>query len=784
MNSSNEMNTSDDLVSTDQMSSSSSSSSNVYTAYNEFSKLSADNKWQIGGKNNDNKNNSKKPVQKAQVFSSYNKNGQLPSHHYNNIKKSHNNQQDFDKKILRETNQACTKKQKFTNESHEMENFNTDLLLKSDFIGMQTFASSASSVFSDFIERVGLTIVCLDSVERRPQTKSKLCFKGKCRITLIHGEISINGYDLKSSKVIDSSMTKWYDLYSAETNSFLSISTNSTAPLEVNTNALLLNERQREDLLNKLQLNCDFTMDTDQKKQLNEFLLKNDFTAETSSLIVLQELKSQMCNYLSYYENFHHIYQAANGLMIEEERDFDSKLAKMGVFPVQVQNFNAIKMETSEEKLVADDILNHRDGIKKQLPVTMACGGKDVGKSTLLRYLINSLLNKYSKVAYIDCDPGQCEFTLSGCISLNVVTEPLFGPPHTHIAHTSSHNKSCYFLGHLTPSDGPAHYMQCLRQCHQDFLNLKDEHLPLVINTMGWNQGLGLCLLKETILLFRPTHLIQINHPIEANKNMPILDKNWLQKSEGFRHVKPVKPDDQTILSDSNLHLPSYKLLTLKSQTPYKTAQFQLKSSQKRFSSRDHRTIAILAYFSRLQEPNVGIKPVHHLKPYKIRWSKLGVHISHAKVDYDELFRVFNAALVGLCQVDSKHITKKKDYPDFLPGYLNSIDRENKNAPVLYKCLGFGIIRGINMETNEFYILTPDSIENLNQVNLLVKGMLNTPTEFFFEQDSESPCPYLSLSDSMQSGNKHEPNGIDLNAACGKPIQRKYLIHQAHSQKN
>ena len=103
----------------------------------------------------------------------------------------------------------------------------------------------------------------------------------------------------------------------------------------------------------------------------------------------------------------------------------------------------------------------------------------------------------------------------------------------------------------------------------------------------------------------------------------------------------------------------------------------------------------------------------------------------------------------------------------------------DKNAPLVYQCMGFGIIRGINMETKEFYILTPDSIENLNQVNLLVKGMLNTPLEFFFEQDSETPCPYLSFSDNLQH---QKETDINLNAVCNKPAQRKYLIHQHHVQ--
>ena len=39
--------------------------------------------------------------------------------------------------------------------------------------------------------------------------------------------------------------------------------------------------------------------------------------------------------------------------------------------------------------------------------VIMACGGKDVGKSTFLRCLLNSLLVAYPHgVAYLDCDPG------------------------------------------------------------------------------------------------------------------------------------------------------------------------------------------------------------------------------------------------------------------------------------------------------------------------------------------------------------------------------------------
>ena len=47
----------------------------------------------------------------------------------------------------------------------------------------------------------------------------------------------------------------------------------------------------------------------------------------------------------------------------------------------------------------------------------------------IINFSDRKLLNyfSYSAVAYIDCDTGQCEFTLSGCISFNLISEPLFG---------------------------------------------------------------------------------------------------------------------------------------------------------------------------------------------------------------------------------------------------------------------------------------------------------------------------------------------------------------------
>ena len=63
----------------------------------------------------------------------------------------------------------------------------------------------------------------------------------------------------------------------------------------------------------------------------------------------------------------------------------------------------------------------------------LVCGPVDVGKSTLCRYLVNYLLNRWPVVCYVDLDVGQSEFTVPGVVSLHLLSEPILGPPMTHI---------------------------------------------------------------------------------------------------------------------------------------------------------------------------------------------------------------------------------------------------------------------------------------------------------------------------------------------------------------
>lgn len=66
-------------------------------------------------------------------------------------------------------------------------------------------------------------------------------------------------------------------------------------------------------------------------------------------------------------------------------------------------------------------------------PIVAVCGSKGAGKSTLARRLVNALLSRYGRVAYLDTDCGQPEFTPPGLVSLHLLEAPLFGAPHTHM---------------------------------------------------------------------------------------------------------------------------------------------------------------------------------------------------------------------------------------------------------------------------------------------------------------------------------------------------------------
>lgn len=174
-----------------------------------------------------------------------------------------------------------------------------------------------------------------------------------------------------------------------------------------------------------------------------------------------------------------------------------------------------------------------------------------LNRSTCVRYAINRLLSKTPVVALIDCDLGQPEFTPSGMVSLHILSDPIFSPPHLH----QRTPEMSFFLGELSVKNIPEVFERCIWKLHAAYCRYRDEFaktgdaesamralksstsspssvsatasgggfsaldddpswrypVPLLVNTDGWVRGMGAELLGAVIEMTLPSHVLHIS---------------------------------------------------------------------------------------------------------------------------------------------------------------------------------------------------------------------------------------------------------------------------------
>lgn len=137
----------------------------------------------------------------------------------------------------------------------------------------------------------------------------------------------------------------------------------------------------------------------------------------------------------------------------------------------------------------------------------VAIGGKGVGKSTFVRYLINSNLEKFKKFLFIDLDIGQPELFLPQTLSVTVITEPILGPGYLQNVQPA---KAVWF-GDINVLPDPIKYWRCVEEIY-NFCSSNSiySQIPWVINTMGYSRGFGSELIACILKIFKPTNLVQI----------------------------------------------------------------------------------------------------------------------------------------------------------------------------------------------------------------------------------------------------------------------------------
>jgi len=344
----------------------------------------------------------------------------------------------------------------------------------------------------------------------------------------------------------------------------------------------------------------------------------------------------------------------------------------------------------------------------KSSPRVVVCGRRNSGKSTFGRFLVNNLLKLKGEVLFLDCDVGQSEFLVEGCLSLHRVRCPLLGAPWTH---QDVSPIAAFYLGSNDLNMDPELYMSCIRSVVKEYATLGSD-LPVVVNTIGWIKGLGLESLTYIIKLLKPTAVVELSLDAEQ----------ILEESSGDR-----------------IQLMSYSMTS----SEYKEGK-QLAWT--------NRSATMTSYFCGRPFVKLAGELLVRLPSYRVPFESVAVHFLHRESPIPErqLLRALNGTVVGLACMREK-------LPKSETGCLKVLNEFQEPPP----CVGCGIIRAIDLSTSCFYVITPVPAERLRAVNVFLRGVVKLYKHLLMQTSDYKGTLYL-VNDTSALGGKELSTRKDI----------------------
>lgn len=530
--------------------------------------------------------------------------------------------------------------------------------------------------------------------------------RGKLTVSVIVGCAEVLGYKLKPGNEAEK-----YTIFSPRGVSLLSI----TACASIN---MFAND-------NELQLVCAHT-------QLPSNLI--DSLGESDCVLLLEKAESNIVDYLSLHlpnKLFPNISSVAKGKKKYSlaERKLDCQL-----LPENSEENVKLFCKRDDWDSLSDAILSQ--DFMKETNCTVICGGKGVGKSTLLRFLINRSLSSHNKILCLDFDLGQAEFTVPGCISAVIIKKPLLGPNFTHLLQP----ERMVFIGDVNVSNCVTQYLEGAKfiidycRSQADF-----QHIPWFVNTMGFCKGLGVELMMNLLHMLSPTNVIQLQSRLNKRNYPKHLDAEYVRNYKSS--LKYTSYINRNLYYDLHL-IPS----AAESKAEGQDAEWGL-------DSRTMREIVVMSYLSGMTAPpNYSLT---ELVPYVCGFKDLKLCVSHEIINPNSILSVMNGSFVALCICDKGEMLQPSD-PN-LPCIM-------LHAPVC-QCLGFGIIRGVDMEDRQLYVISPLPEDEIQKVNCLVMGTVQLPSSVVLR---EATCgtvghvPYTVIGPGQPTGRLSQKSSYHL----------------------
>ncbi|PHZ14331.1 uncharacterized protein RHIMIDRAFT_312531 [Rhizopus microsporus ATCC 52813] len=404
-----------------------------------------------------------------------------------------------------------------------------------------------------------------------------------------------------------------------------------------------------------------------------------------------------------------------------------------GFHPIleSVPGVKAFKIELSWE---SETLIALNSAAERKTPmVSVVCGGKNLGKSSFSKYLVNRLLTRYKKVAYIETDVGQTEFTPTGLISLHYIEHPVLGPSYTHQQFEPARS---FFFGSNSPRSNPDYYLACIHQlvCHwkHDQMMEDDEiGIPLVVNTQGWISNVGYDLLMSQIKSIAPTDVFALRHSTYLKKNLsPFFESDVMATVDSTLSLSKVIPTVRFI------------------DCYYRESGVSIFPDL--FTASKLRDITLASYFHQTEMGQDAYlnpqwdyqKHIIDRTPWVVDWRAHlnAIWITYEEVKLEELLYALNGCIVGIMG-DVEDFKKQKgpdraisaDENEFTPPiYYTTRDKLPPN-PENITCLGLGIIRAIDPSRHALLLVTPLPAETLEKTSGLIKGEMRLPSWAFLD---------------------------------------------------
>ena len=375
---------------------------------------------------------------------------------------------------------------------------------------------------------------------------------------------------------------------------------------------------------------------------------------------------------------------------------------------------------------------------------TVIAGGKNVGKSTTLRYLINTLLPVSKIVVLVDFDIGQAECTPAGCISYTLIEEPLLGPNFTHLKPPILQ----LYIGDVDVSQCVSRYVDGIKYLVKKLLCCPIlTRLPIVVNTMGFAQGLGLDIILFTIKLMRPSFVVQIMS--EKSKNNYIIPLN----------KEAINAEELPWSDHSTNGIPpcEHELFVMQSKAERKGGPAYDNWNMEPYQKRE---LVMISYLSEiLQNPwntserrNSPLPNVVQSIPYVTSIDGLHVSLPRLSVPASHALSVMNGNVVALCEVKADNNRWKQGIYTLGPYMLNTSS--------ICTCYGFGIIRGFDLRRREVYICTPLPAALMRQVNCVV-GCMPMPNSLLYG-NQRNILPYLGANNVLPLSRQHRRGHVAM----------------------